>query len=209
MKIFKWLSISISVITFFFVSLFLYAVATTKLGHVLIYSMSQDKNFLFISEIYHLRVKYFMSCSDFQEEAPAIEFVLTALDDEPRQNTPVFDLADTLIEIGCNIEEYNEAGLTPLQTAISQSNPLATKYLISRGADPLHKAKKGFINLIESIPFNKYENLNSFEISQKRLQEIEQKNVNTPEYIKALEVALILENITSKDSRTPQTTPLL
>ncbi len=148
-----------------------------------------------------MRLKYFMSCDDIDEGVPPIEFILNALGDDSVDKNKVFRTADTLVDIGCDLNEHSAIGLTPLQGAVVISDPLATEYLLNRGADPYLEAIDGTLTLIETTPITEYTGLNSFELSKNQIVRLTGDTRRNEEYSKALKVADLLEqnkNIKSK-----------
>ncbi|KAM7290203.1 ankyrin repeat and protein kinase domain-containing protein 1-like [Ixodes scapularis] len=48
-----------------------------------------------------------------------------------------------LIELGCGVNEQNEAGLTPLHLCAWKGNPNLISFLLSHGADPCVRNRQG------------------------------------------------------------------
>ena len=171
----------------------LIAVFTVKPNDVLLFSTIKSERFPLMSEIFHLRLKYFISCSDINERVPAIEFALNSIDLISTENDKIFRVVDTLVDIGCNLDEYSDLGLTPLQGYVLFSNSIATEYLLDKGANPYLKAIDGVNVLIEATPVTEYTGLDSFDLSKKQINQLQGKIENGKLYKEAIKISSLLK----------------
>lgn len=93
---------------------------------------------------------------------PTIGLMVDAYDNHPRlPNETIEAVIQTAIYAGCNINEQNAAGLSPLNSAILLNHPTLVQLLLSNGANPDLKIEgsKKFIDGKDS--FALYEFLNA------------------------------------------------
>jgi nucleoside-specific outer membrane channel protein Tsx len=98
-----------------------YHVITATKSEVLTHATMKYERFQFISDLFYLRLNYFESCQDMGTRPLPIVFVLNDYDYDTTDKKKVFKVADKLIEIGCDVNGYDEMGLTPL-TNVSGSS---------------------------------------------------------------------------------------
>jgi hypothetical protein len=72
-------------------------------------------------------------------EAPTIVLMAGAYDKLSSEKVFVLKVIDTAISAGCNIDEPDELGLSPLNAAILYNEPVLVERFLRAGADPYRK----------------------------------------------------------------------
>jgi ankyrin repeat protein len=159
------------------------------------------ERFQFISDLFYLRLNYFESCQDMGNRPLPIVFVLNGYDHDTADKEKVFKVADKLIEIGCDVNGYDEMGLTPLQMSLVPllGSPSVVEFLLQRGADPYKEAIDGSYTLLETYSVKKYTGMNAFDLAQKEKTTLENKANRKDSYKKVLQIIELLNASSRKN----------
>lgn len=72
-------------------------------------------------------------------EAPTIVLMTGAYDKLSKDKVAVLKVIDTAINAGCDIDEPDELGFSPLNAAILYNEPALVEHFLQAGADPYRK----------------------------------------------------------------------
>lgn len=72
-------------------------------------------------------------------EAPTIVLMTGAYDKLSKDKVAVLKVIDTAINAGCDIDEPDELGLSPLNAAILYNEPVLVEHFLQAGADPYRR----------------------------------------------------------------------
>jgi uncharacterized protein len=72
-------------------------------------------------------------------EAPTIVLMTGAYDKLSKDKVVVLKVIDTAINAGCDIDEPNELGFSPLNAAILYNEPALVEHFLQAGADPYRR----------------------------------------------------------------------
>ena len=72
-------------------------------------------------------------------EAPTIVLMTGAYDKLSKDKVAVLKVIDTAINAGCDIDEPDELGLSPLNAAILYNEPALVEHFLQAGADPYRR----------------------------------------------------------------------
>ena len=169
-----------------------YAVQTATNSELLLYSTMKYQRFQFVSNFYYFRLSHFESCPNINADILPLTYVLQGLTMEHMNNKKVFKVADKLIKIGCDVNEYNNMGLTALQLSIISAEPEAAEFLLQKRADPYKKAIDGAYSLMETYSFTRYTGMNAFNIAENLKASFKEKNDN--QYIKMVKIIGLLNS---------------
>lgn len=90
---------------------------------------------------------------------PTIALMVEAYDNHPKlPNSVIVQVIEVAIKSGCDVEEPNNTGLSPLNASILYNSPELAKLLINHGADPKKAivSKRTAINGLNSRQFLEY-----------------------------------------------------
>lgn len=88
-------------------------------------------------------------------EAPTIVLMAGAYDKLTQEAAVVLKVIDTAIASGCDVDEADELGLSPLNAAILYNEPILVERFLQAGADPQRRivSTKASINGLDSFEF--------------------------------------------------------
>jgi len=88
-------------------------------------------------------------------EAPTIVLMAGAYDKLSRDKAAVLKIIDTAINAGCDIDEPDELGLSPLSAAILYNEPALVERFLQAGADPYRRiaSTKASIDGLDAFEF--------------------------------------------------------
>ncbi|MCQ4298116.1 hypothetical protein NAU58_21290 [Pseudomonas stutzeri] len=88
-------------------------------------------------------------------EAPTIVLMAGAYDKLSKDKVVVLEVIDTAINAGCDIDEPDELGLSPLNAAILYNEPALVERFLQAGADPYREiaSSKASIDGLDAFDF--------------------------------------------------------
>ena len=88
-------------------------------------------------------------------EAPTIVLMAGAYDKLSREKVVVLKVIDTAINAGCDIDEPDELGFSPLNAAILYNEPVLVERFLQAGADPYRRivSSKTSIDGLDAFEF--------------------------------------------------------